>query len=81
MELLTGLKRYFWMNLTDKLVKTAGKIKRMDFTRPARTKLITKCKFYAVRMMQTGLGKDDTEYTDFKYWKSNGWIDKARPWK
>ncbi len=67
--------------MTDKLVKTAGKIKRMDFTRPARTKLITKCKFYAVRMMQTGLGKDDPEYTDFKYWKSNGWIDKARPWK
>ena len=67
--------------MTDKLVKTAGKIKRMDFTRPARTKLITKCKFYAVRMMQTGLGNDDPEYTDFKYWKANGWLDKVRPWK
>lgn len=32
-------------------------------------------------MLQTGLGKDDPEYTDYKYWKSNGWIDKTRPWK
>ena len=38
-------------------------------------------KFYAVRMLQTGLGKADPEYTDYKYWKSNGWIDKTRPWR
>ena len=67
--------------MTDKLVSVADKMKRIDFTRPARTKFITKCKFYAVRMMQTGLGKDDPEYMDYKYWKSNGWIDKVRPWK
>ena len=64
-----------------KLVNVADKIKRIDFSRPARTNLITRCKFYAVRMLQTGLGKNDPEYTDYKYWKNNGWIDKTRPWK
>ena len=67
--------------LTAKLVHIAGKIRQTDFTRPARTGLKTRFRFYAVRMMQTGLGKNDPEYTDFKYWKKNGWIDKNRPWK
>ena len=21
------------------------------------------------------------EYTDYKYWKEQGWLDKKRPWK
>ena len=67
--------------ITVKLINVADKIKQIDFTRPARTSLITKLKFYAVRMLQTGLGKNDPEYTDYKYWKSNGWIDDKRPWK
>ena len=25
--------------------------------------------------------ENDPEYTDYKYWKSNGWIDDKRPWK
>ena len=37
--------------------------------------------FYAVRMLQTELGKKDPEYTDYRYWKDNGWLDKTRPWK
>ena len=64
-----------------KLVNIADKIKRIDLSRPTRTKIMVKAKFYAVRMLQTGLGKNDPEYTDYKYWKSNGWIDKTRPWK
>lgn len=67
--------------ITSKLVSTAGKLNRIDLSRPAKTSFATKLKFYAVRMLQTGLGKDNPEYTDFKYWKSNGWIDKERPWK
>ena len=67
--------------ITAKLINVADKINQIDFTRPARTSLITKLKFYAVRMLQTGLGKNDPEYTDYKYWKSNGWIDDKRPWK
>ena len=29
----------------------------------------------------TGLSKENPEYTDFKYWKANGWLDKVRPWR
>ena len=67
--------------IIDKLVSAADRVKRIDYSRPARTNLATKCKFYAVRMLQTGLGKNDPEYTDYKYWKGMGWIDKTRPWK
>ena len=67
--------------MTAKIVNTAGKIKQIDFTRPAGTGMMIRLKFYAVRMMQTGLGKDNPEYTDYKYWKQNGWIDNKRPWK
>ena len=38
-------------------------------------------KFYAVRMLQKNLGKQDPEYTDYQYWKNNGWTGSARPWK
>ena len=64
-----------------RLYKTADRIKKIDYTKTARTSLITKAKFYMVRMMQSNLGKSNPEYTDYKYWKNNGWIDKARPWK
>ena len=25
--------------------------------------------------------KKDPEYTDYKYWKEQGWIDTVRPWQ
>ena len=59
----------------------AGKFSGIDYSKKAHTNLITKAKFYMVRMLQTRLGKEDPEYTDFKYWKANGWLDKVRPWK
>ena len=64
-----------------KLSSTAVKMHSIDYSKPGHTKLLVKAKFYAVRMMQTGLGKQNPEYTDFKYWNENGWIGKARPWK
>ena len=67
--------------MTAKLVDTAGQIKRIDFTKPAGTGPAVRFKFYAVRMMQKGLGKENPEYTDYKYWKANGWIGAERPWK
>jgi hypothetical protein len=35
----------------------------------------------AVRMLQQSLGKQDPEYTDYKYWHGNGWTENVRPWK
>ena len=69
------------MKMTTKLINGAEIVKLIDFTRPAKTKLKTKLKFYVIRMLQTKLGKEDPAYTDYKYWKNNGWIDKKRPWK
>ena len=67
--------------MTAKLKAIAGRCASIDYGRPARVGITAKAKFYIVRMMQTGLGKDNPEYTDFKYWKENGWIGSARPWK
>jgi len=64
-----------------KLRGLAKKCHAIDYSKPAHSGLATKMKFYAVRMLQTKLGKENPEYTDFKYWKQMGWIDKARPWK
>ena len=59
----------------------AFKMKNLDYSKPAHTKLPVKFKFLAVRSLQTGLGKDNPDYTDYKYWKEKGWIEKKRPWK
>ena len=64
-----------------KLRRMAKKLNKIDYNKPAHTKLMVKMKFYMVRMLQRSLGKDDPEYTDFKYWNSNGWTNKTRPWK
>ncbi len=54
-----------------KLNQTAGRVRNIDYTKPARSSLPVKMKFYMVRMLQTGLGKTDPEYSDYKYWKKN----------
>ena len=61
--------------------KLAAKCAAIDYSKPARSGLLAKGKFMAVRMMQTGLGKENPEYRDFNYWKDNGWLGSARPWK
>lgn len=66
--------------ITNKLTRLGNKMAGIDYTKPAHTGLLAKAKFFMVRQMQTGLGKDNPEYTDFKYWKNNGWLGKARPW-
>lgn len=67
--------------ITKGVTSAARKLAAIDYSKPAHTNLITKVKFYMVRSMQTGLGKQNPEYADFKYWKANGWLDKVRPWK
>ena len=77
-----------WEKIPEK--KRAGFAKRLrtyakhflaiDYSKPARAGIMAKAKFHVIRKMQTGLGKQNPEYTDYKYWKSNGWIEKTRPW-
>ena len=64
-----------------KLNSVARKMHSIDYTKQGHTNLIVKAKFCVVRMLQTSLGKQDPEYTDFKYWNENGWIGKVRPWR
>lgn len=85
-KLMSDIK---WENIPEKkrakitaaVEKKAKKFLNIDYGKKSRTNLITKGKFYVVRMLQTGLGKKNPEYTDFNYWKANGWLDKVRPWK
>ena len=64
-----------------KLTKLARRMSRINYEKPARTNLVTKLKFHAVRLLQKKLGKKDPEYTDYKYWRDNGWTGSVRPWK
>ena len=64
-----------------KLNSVAEKMRAINYNEPSSTSLTVKAKFYAVRMLQTGLGRQNPEYSDYKYWNENGWIGKARPWK
>ncbi len=68
-------------SMTEALRKAAGKTLKTDFSRPARTGMITKAKFHAVRMIQKQIGKTMPDTVDYLYWKGNGWLGKARPWK
>lgn len=68
-------------SMTNGIARMAKKFAAIDYNKKAGTNLITKVKFYMVRSMQTGLGKENPEYTDFKYWKANGWLGRVRPWK
>ena len=75
---LTEKKR---ASMTEALRKAAGKTLKTDFSRPARTGMITKAKFHAVRMIQKQIGKTTPDTVDYLYWKGNGWLGKERPWK
>ena len=68
-------------SMTATLKKTAGSLAKIDYSKKGHTSISVKVKFHMVRMLQTSLGKQNPEYTDYKYWKANGWIDKVRPWK
>ena len=67
--------------MEDSLKKAAQRMLDIDYSKPAHTGLLVKGKFLAVRALQKNLGKADPEYTDFRYWKLNGWTEKERPWK
>ena len=68
-------------SMLNSVAKTARRFAAIDYSRKAGTSLMTRAKFYACRMIQTRLGKQNPEYTDYKYWKANGWLGSARPWK
>ncbi len=67
--------------LADKVKRLSQKLSSVDYTKAARTNLITKVKFSFCRLMQKSLHKADPEYLDGRYWAEQGWLDRVRPWK
>lgn len=67
--------------LTGKMRVLSKKLAGIDYTKPAKTCVVTKLKFYFCRMMQKSLYKNNSENLDTKYWSEQGWLEKSRPWK
>ncbi len=86
LKLMNDIK---WENLpakrrakfTLKLVGTAQKLKKTDLSKPAKTGFSTKMKFFIVRLLQKRIKKSNPDSLDASYWKDNGWLGSARPWK
>lgn len=66
--------------LSKKILKLSKKFLKINYAKPAHTNLITKFKFGFCRLMQKKLYKNNTEYTDAKYWHNQGWLNRSRPW-
>ena len=68
-------------NLTENINRLARKYAKINYAKPARTKLITKIKFNFCRLIQKQVRKNGVAGLDNEYWYDNGWLGKSRPWK
>ena len=68
-------------HLQKKIGRLARKFAKIDYSRPARTKVVTKIKFALCRFIQRRVRKKGIAGLDNQYWYDNGWLDKRRPWK
>ncbi len=67
--------------LTKSVNNLARKFAKIDYSKPAHTKLSTKIKFTFCRMIQKSVLKSGKGGLDSEYWTNNGWLNKNRPWK
>ncbi len=67
--------------LTGGINKLARKFVKIDYSKPARTKLSVKIKFAFCRLIQKQVRKNGVGGLDSEYWLNNGWLGKSRPWK
>lgn len=67
--------------LTAKISKLAAKFAKINYFKPAYTKLITKIKFNVCRLLQKKVRKSGEAGIDCEYWHKNGWLEERRPWK
>ncbi len=68
-------------SLIKNINKLARKFAKINYSKPAHTKLITKIKFKFCRFIQKKVQKNGIGGLDCKYWQERGWLDKNRPWK
>lgn len=78
-----------WDNISEKrrkkLTKNIDRLSRqfvkINYVKPARTKLATKIKFTMCRFIQKQVRKNVNAGLDNEYWNENGWLGNSRPWK
>ena len=68
-------------SLTNKTNELARKFAKINYAKPAHTKLITKIKFKVCRIIQKKVQKNGNGGVDCKYWQEHGWLCKSRTWK
>lgn len=66
--------------LTGKIQRMSARFAKIDYSKPAHTGLLTKTKFYFVRMMHKSILKTNPTYYDANYWARQGWLGSKRPW-
>lgn len=69
------------IKITKGINKLAYKFMKINYSKPAKTKLTVKIKFTLCRMIQKQVRKNGIIGVDNEYWLNNGWLDKKRPWK
>ena len=67
--------------LTKNINRLARQFAKIDYTKPAHTKFVTKIKFMMCRFIQKQVQKNGVAGLDFEYWNDKGWLGKSRPWK
>lgn len=67
--------------LTKSINKLACQFAKINYAKPAHTKLITKIKFSFCRLIQKQVRKNGVAGLDYEYWYNNGWLGNRRPWK
>ena len=67
--------------LTENINRLSFKFAKINYAKPAHTKLITKIKFKLCRLIQKRVRKSGAAGLDYEYWYNNGWLGKSRPWK
>ena len=67
--------------LTKKINKLSCRFAKINYMKPAHTKLLTKIKFKFCRLIQKKVRKNGEAGLDNEYWYNNGWLGKSRPWK
>ena len=67
--------------LTENINRLSYKFAKINYAKPAHTKLITKIKFKLCRLIQKRVRKSGVAGLDYEYWYNNGWLGKSRPWK
>ena len=67
--------------LTKRINKIARRFAKLNYSKPAHTKFMTKMKFSLCRLIQKQVRKKGVVGLDNEYWCNNGWLGKSRPWK